>query len=321
MILYHAVSTYQIVEVILHRRKYYSKNKCILFLPDFIIDKYPDYFNVVQLGFFDEVYLCPYLYLKHDEKFIFENVQRLIQSCLPYDLYQFEKIYVAGAHFYLSVVLVQKKISFDMFEDAPGILSNWEVLYKELKQKYSVHAKIAADLKLFNGKNKNIKHIIVHDRVKNNPKRQKIFRVNEEIRHMQKEEIKRICMLFHAPYFDIDAAKYKIVLTERLYVLGKMSKEEQIKFYQEVVYKYVPEKKLIIKPHPDDAIDYKKIFPNAIIIPREVPAELLPYLFKERAKKILAGNTTAINSLRTFFIIEKYTEEKYENYRSNSGKV
>lgn len=128
MILYHAVSTYQIVEVIVHRQKYYPDDKCILFLPDFIIDKYKDYFNVVQLGFFDEVYLCPYLFLMHDRKFIFRNVQRFIRSCLPYDLCRFDKIYVAGAHFYFSVALVQEEIPFVMFEDAPKILGKWRTL-------------------------------------------------------------------------------------------------------------------------------------------------------------------------------------------------
>lgn len=306
MILYHAVSTYQIVEVILHRQKYYPNDKCILFLPDFIIDKYNDYFNVVQLGFFNEVYLCPYLFLRHDKKFIFENVHDFIRASLPYDLCKFDKIYVAGAHFYFSVALIQKGISFDIFEDAPKILGNWKILYEELGQEYPVHAEIAASLGLFNGNNEFIQEVIVYEHVKTNPKKQVVFKVDEEIRHLRSEEIKKICILFHAPYYDIDATEYEVVLTERLYILGKMNKEDQKKFYEEVVSKFIPEKKLIIKPHPDDAIDYREIFPNAIIIPREVPAELLPYLFSKSAKKVWVGNTTAINSLAAFFTIEKY---------------
>lgn len=159
---------------------------------------------------------------------------------------------------------------------------------------------------MFNGNNKYIQEVIVHEHVKTSLKKQTIFKVDEEIRCLQRERIRKICTLFHAPYYDIDATEYEILLTERFYVLGKMDQEEQKKFYQEVVYKYIPEKKLIVKPHPDDAIDYREIFLNAIVVPREAPAELLPYLFRKSAKRILAGNTTAVNSLSAFFTIERY---------------
>ena len=43
MVLYHAVSSYQLLEVMLHRIAFHEKEKAILILPDFITGKYPQY--------------------------------------------------------------------------------------------------------------------------------------------------------------------------------------------------------------------------------------------------------------------------------------
>ena len=41
MVLYHAVSSYQLLEVMLHRMVYHPMEKAVLLLPDFIVGKYP----------------------------------------------------------------------------------------------------------------------------------------------------------------------------------------------------------------------------------------------------------------------------------------
>ena len=43
MVLYHAVSSYQLLEVILHRMAFHGNDKAVLILPDFITGKYPKY--------------------------------------------------------------------------------------------------------------------------------------------------------------------------------------------------------------------------------------------------------------------------------------
>ena len=41
LVLYHAVSSYQLLEVILHRMTYHSRERTVLILPDFITRKVP----------------------------------------------------------------------------------------------------------------------------------------------------------------------------------------------------------------------------------------------------------------------------------------
>lgn len=42
-VLYHAVSSYQLLEVMLHRMVKHPRDQAVLLLPDFIVGKYPQY--------------------------------------------------------------------------------------------------------------------------------------------------------------------------------------------------------------------------------------------------------------------------------------
>ena len=110
MYLYHAVSMYQILEVILHKNKYHKNDECILILPDFIVNKFPEYKKIEQLGIFDEVVLFPYLYIEHNRETLIYNLEQAYQKTMIYDIYDFSEIYIAGVHFYFSVYLIEKEI-------------------------------------------------------------------------------------------------------------------------------------------------------------------------------------------------------------------
>ena len=42
-VLYHAISSYQLLEVMLHRLLFHPENRAVLLLPDFIVEKYPQW--------------------------------------------------------------------------------------------------------------------------------------------------------------------------------------------------------------------------------------------------------------------------------------
>ena len=67
-VLYHAVSSYQLLEVLLHRRLFHPEEEAALLLPDFIVEKYPQWPRLHHRGFFDEVKLFPYLRIPHGEE-------------------------------------------------------------------------------------------------------------------------------------------------------------------------------------------------------------------------------------------------------------
>ena len=67
-VLYHAVSSYQLLEVLLHRWLFHGEQGAALVLPDFIVEKYPQWQRLEGRGFFDQVALFPYLRIPHGEE-------------------------------------------------------------------------------------------------------------------------------------------------------------------------------------------------------------------------------------------------------------
>ena len=67
-VLYHAVSSYQLLEVMLHRLLFHSESQAVLLLPDFIVEKYPQWPLLERRGFFNQVRLFPYLRIRHGEE-------------------------------------------------------------------------------------------------------------------------------------------------------------------------------------------------------------------------------------------------------------
>ena len=161
LVLYHAVSSYQLLEVILHRMTYHSRERAVLILPDFITQKYPQYKKLVTRRLFNEVYLFPYLHILHrEEQQILEDVKLCYEQIIPHPITDFSEIYVAGAHFYFSLYLIQNRMPFHFFEDAAGMLSRSNELYETLAASFPTHARIARKHRLFNGENPYICSVI-----------------------------------------------------------------------------------------------------------------------------------------------------------------
>lgn len=70
-----------------------------------------------------------------------------------------------------------------------------------------------------------------------------------------------------------------LLLTQPLWKDGYAeTMEVQIQVYREIVKKYVPlTSLLVIKPHPRDDCIYQNIFPSAVVINKNIPAEILNY--------------------------------------------
>ena len=85
---------------------------------------------------------------------------------------------------------------------------------------------------------------------------------------------------------------YKLLLTQPYAESNEISMDEEIKIYKELLGNY---DKLVIKPHPNDKKDYTKIFPNAIIIKKEFPIELMELIGIEINDVYTINSTAAFN--------------------------
>ena len=101
MILYQALSSYQILECIVHRQVYHREEKCILILGTYITERMPRYRELETKKLFDEVYLFRFGGYRGSGEEIIRETGEELRRTLPYDIRSFEKILAAGIHTYL----------------------------------------------------------------------------------------------------------------------------------------------------------------------------------------------------------------------------
>lgn len=313
MVLYHAVSSYQLLEVILHRTVFHKKDKAILILPDFITQKYPQYMQLETDHFFDEVYLFPYLHIPHrTEAEIRQDVSGCYKELVPYKITEFSNIYVAGAHFYFSLYLIEKQIPFFFFEDAAGMLSRSEDLHRGLRAKFPIHAEIAKKYGLYDGDNPYICGIICLKKAQtidvSNPNYLD-FSVETALERLTPHRRRRLIRFFLHRTIHTHASA--ILLTQHFANLGLMNEAEQKQLYCDLSEQLLHGIRLIIKRHPDDTLDYQAIFPDAEVIHEIFPAELLPYVFRKKPQTIYTFNSTGCENLTDHFTIKKIRRNRH----------
>ena len=305
MILYHAVSMYQILCVISHRLLIHRYDNCILLLPDFITTKWENYMDVVRFGFFDEVYLFPYLKIPHNKDSVFEDVSNYMsQFCYGIDL--FSKIYVAGAHFYFSSFLLKTKTEFCFFEDAPGLYAHPDKLFEIIKRKYYLQADFARENGLLDAANNLITQIYCAQC--KGDAREVRFDVIEWLKKLKYSERKKILNCFGCK--KIEGRNWMVIFTQQFSGLGEMTDLQQKKMYEHIIEDLSRNYKIILKRHPDDCVEYNTNV-SIKIIDKLIPAELLPFILSDFSA--FSINSTSMQSL------QKYCSNTYSlcKYDSN----
>ena len=93
--------------------------------------------------------------------------------------------------------------------------------------------------------------------------------------------------------------KLLLLLTQPLAVDSLVANEEvQCKVYRDIVRQYGEGYRLIVKPHPRDSIDYKKCFPDAVIIDARIPTEIMNFNNKLCFDRAITIESSSIQSLQ-----------------------
>ena len=302
MNLYHCATMYQVLEVIVHCERVHKGEYNVLLLADFSAKKYHDYTELE--AFFDEVRLFPYRPISNDPDTVLEEVENAYHNSVPYDISSFEHIYVAAAYYSFSLYLIANNISFHMFEDGGGILSRPKVLYEIIRDVTPVIAETAQTYGLLDGRNECIRDVICNfsaqSYLSDDPK-WKDFNPALEITRLSPETIRRILHFFRLePIQDIpeDAV---LVFTQQFANLFTTSLEDQIAIYQICSDFFLTGQSLIIKPHPDDSVDYTAFFPEARIIQGKFPAELMPVLLDRVPGTSFTVSSSSVRNIRSIF--------------------
>ncbi len=303
MVLYQALSSYQILECIEHRYFFHPNEKSVLLLGTYIVERNPNYKELVSRGFFDEVYLFRYSGYSGNAEKICGEIEKEFLATLPYSFGDFDHFYFAGIHTYLQVYFIRKNIPFEMFEDGSGALSRPEILADIHKRSAPARYEIIRAHHLYDHDTP----LITKKYCDMNAQKEDFFDpkavhfdILERFFQLDQKTQQNIKEFFYVP--DLKSEKEDILLlTQQFSNLGQLSFENHVLIYQNLFDYYFKDKHVIIKPHPDDILYYDILFPKARIIKEKFPSELLPTAFSAIPNMISTISSTGTHLVRKYF--------------------
>lgn len=302
MILYHCVSAYHVIQAMVHRRQKFPAEKAVLMLAAFSVNKFADYRELNN--FFDEIILFPYREIAHNTDTIVSDTAKLYEEHVRYEIWEFDEIYVAAAHYYFSLYLIANHVRFHFMEDGGGILSKPKVSYDIVMKYAPVQANVAQTYGMFDGNSPYVIDRICNVKAQSFPLQYENIVDFDLVTEMQKcgdEYIDMILKFFRVEKTNQDLSDTALVFTQQLANLGIVSFEEQIMIYQLAIDFFLPDKKILFKVHPDDIMYYGYLFPESEILQGRYPAELLPFIAEKMAETSLTVFSSSVLGIRTAF--------------------
>lgn len=304
MILYHAISSYQLIEVVLHKIIYNNNKKAILMISQDVTRRLSRYEKFKQFFFDIIVYdngIGNYSILKgnglHE---YFDNF--FIQS--KYNLSSFETIYVACAHHSFGIYLCDNKYSFVMFEDGAGAISRPEIL-ELVEEKFVNKNELAKKYGLYTGIGSQIIYCIYNSKFQKEGfhalNKWKSFDIAEALSNLNVEIRNSLIHIFTDINKICVSQKSALILTEHFANLRIFSWENQAALYQLLSDYFLFNYHLVFKPHPDDLMYYSDLFLDSTVINDKFPAEILPFLFVSTPDVVATISSTAIYGIQQCF--------------------
>ena len=291
MILYHAVSIYQLLVCIVYKTMHHCDQKAVLLMRDLTKTRLGDRYNLLVKYFNDIIIYGPQKTAGIDE----------LQN-RGYKIDDFTEIYVACAHTWFGIYLCEHNIPFIFMEDGAGAISQPEILEKVNADTQWIDKDL--EYGLFNGENSDIVKCICnmnHQREGYINAKAEHFDVIQELNKLDhKADI--IAVFTDLKDVEVNGEKKNVVfLTEHLANLALLEWEEQIYLYQVIFDYYFKNTNLIIKPHPDDLMYYEDLIENCKVIREKFPSELLPLVFSKRPECLATVTSTGIRAIRNQF--------------------
>ena len=320
MILYHAISIYQLLLCICLRVNRATDKEAVLILPNFIRNKFSDYKLLEKYGFFTKVVLYPYD--KIPLTISMENVERIGDNIYPVlqipPLEEYEEIFCAGTHFSFASYLVAKRKHFNYIEDACGQFLDIDDFRHGQREVNMTMYLLAENNGLYDGSSPFIDKIMAHIPVDMELSDSRIVRYSlvDELKKLPVETKRKLRAIFgvknlvHAPIEESTVFISDSAITSNLLTI-----EEQVLRNTLTVDYFAKQSHLIIKPHPDDYMYYRAVFPDAYVLPQQFPLELLDDFMDNSNAHALAFSSTSVRNLRTDDVKRFIWEWQMRDYR------
>lgn len=313
---FQAVSTYQLLELMVYRKMYCNDTKAVLFMPEWLRQKIVN--EEAFSEFFDKIVIFQHWFdFKNPQ--VGEKIEEYFDELLRKEnifIDEVQDIHIAGAQYGLGSYLCIKKIPFALWEDASKIILQPEILLGIEQGINESRAEFNNKLGLYSGDAENIEKIyasVSPDECKIAKKIQP-FLVTQEMERMGGEQRKQVISVF-TDVGNIDIPEKSVLLfSEHFANCKRLTFEEQVLIYQLFFDYFLADESVVIKPHPDDLMYYDQLFEKCIVIRGKFPAELLPYILSNKPKMLATISSKSINSLKNQFEETFALDNNYEKY-------
>lgn len=338
MVLYYAMTKFHLLFALTHHITYSKSREDVLYLYSGMRDVDDYRKRMLDSQLFGKVELLDEIEMRKDwsgvndlddDVNINQNIEQIcnrLNDWLPDDLESFSDIYIANDHWALGIYCIHNNIPYYYVEDGVGMLSKPDYSYELVFKQNKTHAYVAKSIGAF-GNNKCIKGKYADLNNQNEG-----FFDDKSIHYSVKEQLKliadtdsemlqKILNVFYSGETINISDRNTILFTEHFVNMKRLNIEEQNELYS-LLCDYFQDGQLLIKKHPNDIHTlYEKIFANVVILPRDVPSELLPFICNNRLNIGLTACSTSVLGLRDYFnkiirfdIDIEYTYRKFHKY-------
>lgn len=311
MVIYHAVSFYQLLTCVVHSCQMESERK-IIFLGNNV--KTALHSPMYLENIFDEVVYIDINAGLSDVTMCKTAVTTYFQEILEKNNITIEQdtdIYVGGTQFNFGLYLATNDIPFYFMEEACGLLSNTEHI-KNIDKDRSVFS-VVDESGLYDATCASIKGIVCNvlqqdeeierDNLIHFDTLQVLFSLDNELKHT-------ILSIF-TDIKEIDISENTVVVLSQHYAnLNMMSYERQVLLYGLLFDYYLKGKNVLIKKHPYDFVPYEIIYPKVRRLEERFPSEFLPIISNKELEMVATISSTGIKSLKS--VVNNYMEFDYD---------
>ncbi len=318
MVLYSVITTYHLLEAIVHKNRCNESEKGVLFISDWLIKKYPWYLDLCV--FFEKVivFRAGYQY----DKNVRENLNTYFNGLFQkegIDVAEIEELHVFGAEHAFGAYVFENEYKTCYWEEGAGALSKkdsmleiFQKVHGPEKAKYQYEMHLGDGEQPFVEKRFYNKYFQLSEVEGDNLVH---FDLAEELEQLNEKSRSKIIELFYGDdkiKVDMNSA---LLLTEHFANLAAMTWQEQAYLYRYLVDYFLQDYSILVKPHPDDVMPYEYMFENCKVIRKTFPAELLPFIFERKPVVVATSSSTSIYGMRSRFdkVLEfnfKFSHEK-----------
>lgn len=330
--LYYGITAYQILVFILERFNKESDATLLISNVSTMANSTDLISNLLERGIFSRVEIIDdrELFVKTKNKKMsdeesFEVLTNHVDDQLrelEINISDIDSYNIAADHFPLGIYCMRNNIQYNFYEDAAGVYTNDFLLFDAMQFSNPLLYKLG-NLSGCNGKSESaICKYLEYSAQSKVPFEviDKAFYdidIQKSIRTLSKKN-KRILLSIYGLNGNIEIPPDTCMLfTKHFSNLNMMTLREQEELYSLIMDYFSDDLKLVIKKHPSDSQGcYSEMFPEAIILPRLFPSELLQLIINTKIERAITVSSTAIYNMsqsisKSLVFLDK-TEKSYK---------